>query len=57
MDLCAIMEVDRTAEPVMETVKGIISSGMLKGAAIEAGLGVVFIVVFIVGRKLWKKNK
>ena len=57
LDLCAIMEVDRTAEPVMETVKGIISSGMLKGAAIEAGLGVVFIVVFIVGRKLWKKNK
>lgn len=57
VDLCALMEVDRSAEPVMETVTGIISSGMLKGAAIEAGLGVVFIVVFIVGRKILKKKK
>ena len=56
LDLCAIMDLDAAAAPVMETVTGIISSEMLKGAGIEAVLGIVFIVVFIVGRKLWKKK-
>ena len=56
LDLCAIMDVDRSAEPVMKTVTEIISSGVLKGAAVEAVLGIVFIVVFIVGRKLLKKK-
>lgn len=56
LDLCAIMDLDAAAAPVMETVTGIISSEMLKGAAIEAGLGIVFIVVFIVGRKILKKK-
>ena len=50
------MDLDAAAAPVMETVTGIISSEMLKGAGVEAGLGVVFIVIFIVGRKLWKKK-
>lgn len=56
VDLCAIMDLDASAAPVMKTVTGIISSEMLKGAGVEAGLGIVFIVVFIVGRKLWKKK-
>ena len=57
VDLCAIMDLDASAAPVMKTVTGIISSEMLKGAGIEAGLGIVFIVVFIVGRKILKKKK
>ena len=56
LDLCAIMDLDAAAAPLLETIKGIISSEMLKGAGVEAGLGVVFIVIFIVGRKLWKKK-
>ncbi len=41
---------------VLSTVTGIISKEMLKGAGILAGCGILFIVVFVVGRKLLKKK-
>ena len=57
LDLQVIMDLDATSKPIFTTLSGIISSDMLKGAGIETLLGVVFIVVFIVGRKLLKKRK
>lgn len=41
---------------VLSTVTGIISKEMLIGAGILAGSGILFIVVFVVGRKLLKKK-
>ena len=57
LDLQVIMDLDAASKPIFTTLSGIISSDMLKGAGIETLLGVVFIVVFIVGRKLLKKRK
>lgn len=41
---------------ILSTVTGIISKEMLKGAVIMAVCGILFIVVFVVGRKLLKKK-
>jgi hypothetical protein len=57
LDLQVIMDLDPASKPIFTTLSEIISSDMLKGAGIEALLGIVFIVVFIVGRKLLKKRK
>ncbi len=41
---------------ILSTVTGIISGEMLKGAGILAICGIIFIVIFVVGRKLLKKK-
>ena len=41
---------------ILESSAEIIYSGMLKGSAILAGCGIIFIVIFVVGRKFIKKE-
>lgn len=42
---------------IMKAITGVIASEMMKGAAILALIGVVFIAIFIVGRILLKKKR
>ena len=57
INLGELLDVDALAYPVLNTITGIIASDIVKGVIIMAVSGVVFIVVFIVGRKLLKNKK
>ncbi len=57
IDLSVLLGDEIGVASIFSAATGIIFSEMLKCAGIMALLGVLFIVVFIVGRKLLKKNK
>lgn len=56
-DLSMLLGDEIGVASVFSAATGIIFSEMLKCAGIMALLGVLFIVIFVVGRKLLKKNK
>jgi len=56
IDLRTMFDLDISVSSVLDTIIGIISSEMLKCTGVIAGLGVVYIIIFIVGRKMWKKT-
>ena len=56
INLGELLDVDALAYPVLNTITGIIASDIVKGVIVMAVSGVVFIVVFVVGRKLLKKK-
>lgn len=56
IDLRTMFDLDTSVSSVLDTIIGIISSEMLKCTGVIAGLGVVYIIIFIVGRKVWKKT-
>ena len=57
IDFSAVIGLDVTTSPVFSTIVEIISLDMIKSAIVITVLGVVFIAVFVVGRKVLKKKK
>lgn len=56
LDLARIMDNDIMGVSIISTIVGMISGKMLKGAIILLGLGILFTVIFVVGRKSLKKK-